>query len=65
MGSLVLWMTNVSQANLDQIYIPLIIQNAYLMIGIFMVLFIDFPRREDFVNFKKDEESTRDITTID
>ncbi len=50
MGSLVLWFTDVSQKNIEQIYIPIIIQNVYLMSVITMVLFIEFPTKESLEN---------------
>ena len=46
MGSLVLWITNINQKNLEFIYIPIIIQNVYLIVMIFLILLVEFPTKE-------------------
>lgn len=57
-GSFLLWLTDINQSNIELIYIPIIIQNAYLLIMIFFILLLDFPTRESLSQEDKQLETT-------
>ena len=42
-GSLILLLLEVSKDNLDDLWLPLLIQNIYLLILAFSIIFIEFP----------------------
>lgn len=62
-GSFLIWCLDISKNNFDKIWIPLVIQNSYLLIMIFAIVFIEFPVpdkfEEDIVNINSDGNSER------
>lgn len=64
-GSFLLWLTEINQSNIELIYIPIMIQNAYLLIMIFFVLLLDFPTRESLSQEDKQLETTLDETQLE
>ena len=54
-GSLLMYLLNIKQGHLENLWIGILISNIYLTITIIILFFIDFPK------FKKDEHSYEEL----
>lgn len=62
-GSFLIWTLNIHRTNYDKIWLPIVIQNSYLLIMMLGIAFIEFPNPNE--NKKEDRTTPLDIEEND
>ena len=61
-GSFLMWLMNIHKKDYHKMWIPVVVQNAYLLVMIIGIVFVDFPdpsNKEDMQIIYSDEEEER------
>ena len=75
LGSFLIWVMDIHKSDYDRMWLPVVVQNAYLLVMIIGILFIEFPdpskdkeidrskKDDDFDEIEEDEKSDLIINT--
>lgn len=56
-GSFLIWVLNIHRTNYDKIWLPIVIQNSYLLIMMLGIAFIEFPNPKEGLDDKKNDRN--------